>query len=83
MNQERVFKILTAPHVSEKAAIAGEAANQHVFKVATDAKKEEIKASLCSLTKLVKHNREQNDWQLILNGETSFLTNPQHKIIFN
>ena len=46
MNQERVFKILTAPHVSEKAAIVGEEANQHVFKVATDAKKEEIKAAV-------------------------------------
>ena len=44
---------------------------------------EEIKASLCSLTKLVKNKIEQNDWQLILNGETSFLTNPQQKIIFN
>jgi broad specificity phosphatase PhoE len=44
---------------------------------------EEIKASLCSLTKLVKNNLEQNDWQLMLNGETSFLTNPQQKIIFN
>ena len=46
MNDERVFKILTAPHVSEKAAIIGEAANQHVFKVATDAKKDEIKAAV-------------------------------------
>ena len=46
MNDERVFKILTSPHVSEKAAIIGEAANQHVFKVATDAKKDEIKAAV-------------------------------------
>lgn len=46
MNEERVFKILTAPHVSEKAAIAGEAANQHVFRVATDANKGEIKAAV-------------------------------------
>ena len=42
---------------------------------------EEIKASLCSLTELVK--TDQDNWQLILNGETSFLTNPQHKIVFN
>jgi len=46
MNEERVFRILTAPHVSEKAAIAGEESNQHVFKVAVDAKKEEIKAAV-------------------------------------
>ena len=44
---------------------------------------EEIQASLCSLTKLVKNYRKQDDWELILNGETSFLTNPQQKIIFN
>ena len=46
MNQERIFKVLLAPHISEKAAIVGDAANQHVFKVATDAKKEEIRAAV-------------------------------------
>jgi large subunit ribosomal protein L23 len=46
MNQERIFKVLNAPHISEKAAIVGDASNQHVFKVATDAKKEEIKAAV-------------------------------------
>ena len=46
MNDERVFQILKSPHVSEKAAILGDAANQHVFRVATDAKKSEIKAAV-------------------------------------
>ena len=46
MNQQRIFQILRAPHISEKAAIVGDAANQHVFRVATDAKKDEIKAAV-------------------------------------
>jgi large subunit ribosomal protein L23 len=46
MNDERVFQILKSPHISEKAAILGDAANQHVFRVATDAKKAEIKAAV-------------------------------------
>lgn len=52
MNQERVFRILTAPHISEKAAIVGDAANQHVFKVAVDARKDEIKAAVEQLFKV-------------------------------
>ena len=46
MNDQRVFQIIRAPHISEKAAIVGDASNQHVFKVATDAKKGEIKAAV-------------------------------------
>jgi large subunit ribosomal protein L23 len=46
MNQERIFKVLRAPHISEKAAIVGDAANQHVFRVSTDAKKDEIKQAV-------------------------------------
>ncbi len=46
MNQERIFQVLRAPHISEKSAIVGDANNQHVFKVATDAKKDEIKAAV-------------------------------------
>ena len=46
MNQERIFKVLKAPHISEKAALVGDAANQHVFKVATDAQKDEIKQAV-------------------------------------
>lgn len=46
MNDERVFQILKSPLISEKAAILGDASNQHVFRVATDAKKIEIKAAV-------------------------------------
>ena len=46
MNEQRIFQILRAPHISEKAAIVGDATNQHVFKVATDANKEEIKTAV-------------------------------------
>jgi large subunit ribosomal protein L23 len=45
MNQERVFKVLLGPHVTEKAAMAAEN-NQYVFKVASDATKPEIKAAV-------------------------------------
>ena len=46
MNDERIFQILKSPHISEKAAILGDASNQHIFRVATDAKKPEIKAAV-------------------------------------
>ncbi|PMR74236.1 50S ribosomal protein L23 [Halomonas sp. DQ26W] len=45
MNQERVFKVLLGPHVTEKAAFAAEN-NQYVFKVASDATKPEIKQAV-------------------------------------
>ncbi|MCP4232315.1 MAG: 50S ribosomal protein L23 [Aestuariibacter sp.] len=46
MNEERIFKVLLSPHISEKSTILGEFANQAVFKVATSAKKGEIKAAV-------------------------------------
>jgi large subunit ribosomal protein L23 len=49
MNQERVAKILLAPHITEKATMMGEKANQYVFKVAGDADKGEIKTAVESL----------------------------------
>lgn len=49
MNQERLMRVLVAPHVSEKSAIVGDASNQVVFKVAADATKPEIKAAVESL----------------------------------
>ena len=42
MNQERLLNVIRAPHISEKAAMAGELDNQYVFKVAVDATKPEI-----------------------------------------
>jgi len=46
MNQERLMKILLAPHVSEKTAAAADANNQVAFKVTKDATKPEIKSAV-------------------------------------
>ncbi len=52
MNDQRIFQVIRAPHISEKAAIVGDLSNQHVFKVATDAKKDEIKEAVEQLFKV-------------------------------
>ena len=46
MSKDRLMKILLAPHISEKSAIAGDESNQYVFKVTTDATKPEIKQAV-------------------------------------
>lgn len=46
MNQERLMKILLAPHVSEKSNRIAERHNQVVFKVSRDATKPEIKGAV-------------------------------------
>ncbi len=46
MNQERLMKILLAPHVSEKATLMAERNKQFVFHVAPDATKPEIKRAV-------------------------------------
>ena len=46
MNPERVYQIIKRPHISEKSALLGDAANQAVFQVATDADKGEIKQAV-------------------------------------
>ncbi|KGE02928.1 50S ribosomal protein L23 [Pseudohaliea rubra] len=56
MNPERVFQVLVGPHVSEKAAIVADAANQYVFKVAVDATKPEIKKAVEQLFKVKVEN---------------------------
>ncbi len=48
MNQERLLKILLAPHVSEKSANLSES-NQYVFRVVADATKPEVKGAVESL----------------------------------
>lgn len=52
MNEERLLKILLAPHVSEKATRVAEQYNQIVFKVARDAAKPEIKDAVELLFKV-------------------------------
>lgn len=46
MNQERLYKVLLGPVVSEKSASVAEAANQVVFKVLPNADKAEVKAAV-------------------------------------
>lgn len=46
MNNERLFKVLLGPHITEKASMVSGAATQVVFKVATDANKLEIKKAV-------------------------------------
>ena len=53
MNQEKLYKVLLAPHVSEKSINASESANQVVFKVAIDATKPEIKQAVESIFNVI------------------------------
>jgi large subunit ribosomal protein L23 len=46
MNDERLLRVLLAPHVSEKSTTAAEKANQAVFRVLPNATKDEIKAAV-------------------------------------
>ena len=46
MNQERLYKVLLGPVISEKAAAAGDASDHVVFKVLPNAEKQEIKAAI-------------------------------------
>jgi len=46
MNEERLLQVLLAPHISEKTSVAADAANQHTFRVTTDATKSEIKQAV-------------------------------------
>ena len=49
MNKERIFNVLLAPHVSEKATLVADQGNAFVFKVAKDANKLEIKKAVEAL----------------------------------
>jgi len=52
MNQERMYQILLVPHVSEKSTLLADEKNQHVFKVATDATRSEVKQAVEELFKV-------------------------------
>ena len=43
MNDQRLYQVLLAPHISEKSAMDAEMRGRHTFKVATDASKLEIR----------------------------------------
>ena len=46
MNAERLMKIILSPRVSEKASLKADTERQHVFSVAKDAKKLEVKKAV-------------------------------------
>lgn len=46
MNQERMYKVLLGAHISEKATVVAEEANQIAFKVSRDATRPEIKEAV-------------------------------------
>ena len=49
MISERNYQVLLAPHISEKAALGAEVSGRHVFKVAPDANKIEVKSAVESI----------------------------------
>ncbi|XOD70227.1 MAG: 50S ribosomal protein L23 [Sodalis sp. (in: enterobacteria)] len=49
IREERLLKVLRAPHASEKASTAMEKHNTIVLKVVKDATKTEIKSAVCKL----------------------------------
>ena len=46
MNQERLFKVLLGPHITEKSAMSQGAATQVVFKIANNASKLDVKKAV-------------------------------------
>lgn len=46
MNKNRLYEVLLAPRVTEKATRVGETANQYVFRVVPDANKAEVASAV-------------------------------------
>ena len=46
MSNERLFKVLLAPRMTEKSTMIAESSNQYVFRVTSDSNKAEIKAAV-------------------------------------
>lgn len=46
MSNERLYKVLLAPRMTEKSTRLAESSNQYVFKVTSDSNKAEIKAAV-------------------------------------
>jgi len=46
MNDQRLFQVLLAPHVSEKTAIAAEMEGRHTFRIANNASKLEVRKAV-------------------------------------
>ena len=54
IREERLLKVIVAPHVSEKGTLASEKHNTVVFKVCPNATKVEIKAAVEQLFEVAK-----------------------------
>ena len=52
MNDLRMMSVLLAPHVSEKSTRIGDASNQVVFRVRSDARKPEIRRAVEKMFKV-------------------------------
>ncbi len=52
MNQQRLMQVLLAPQISEKATYVAEKNGQYIFRVATTATKQEVKAAVELLFKV-------------------------------
>lgn len=52
MNEERMYKVLLGAHISEKATVVADEANQFAFKVARDATRPEIKEAVEKIYKV-------------------------------
>ena len=46
MNDERMYNVLLAPHISEKSATQAELSGHHTFRVAPDATKREVRGAV-------------------------------------
>ncbi len=46
MNDQRLYSVLLAPHISEKTAMAAEMEDRHTFKVANTATKLEVRRAV-------------------------------------
>ena len=46
MNDQRLYQVILAPHISEKTAIAAEMEERHTFRVANDASKLEVRKAV-------------------------------------
>ncbi len=46
MNQERMYKVILGAHISEKATVIADEANQFAFRVARDATRPEIREAV-------------------------------------
>ncbi len=56
MNSERMYKVILGAHISEKATVIADEANQITFKVARDATRPEIKAAIEKIYGVVVRN---------------------------